>query len=133
MYCHQCGKEVSDDAKFCPYCGVSLGHTQGNYEPIHPNEIVSKDDAPSMGFAVLSFFVPIVGLILFLVWKDEFPQKSKSCLKGLISGIVLYVVMVCCFVSVFFKAVTDVTSDYDHMYFDHDEVTEVIPYDEFNH
>ena len=24
MYCHNCGKRVSDDAKFCPYCGSNL-------------------------------------------------------------------------------------------------------------
>ena len=130
MYCHQCGKEVNEESKFCPNCGTQLTQTQKSYQPIQTN-VVSSEDAPSMGFAILSFFIPIVGLILFLVWKDEFPQKSKSCLKGLISGIVAYIVVVCCFVSVFFKAVTDATSDYDHMYFEHDGITENIPYDDY--
>ena len=128
MYCYQCGKEVSEDAKFCPYCGASLTQTKGSYQPIQ-TQTVSSEDAPHMGFAVLSFFIPIVGLILYLVWKDEFPQKAKSCLKGLISGIVLYVVMVCCFVSMFFKAVSDIT--HDDVYFDHGGITENVPYDDF--
>jgi hypothetical protein len=43
-------------------------------------------DAPSGGFAVLCFFIPLVGLILYLVWKDEYPLKAKSCGKGALIG-----------------------------------------------
>ena len=24
MYCHKCGKEISDDSAFCKYCGATL-------------------------------------------------------------------------------------------------------------
>ena len=24
MYCHQCGKEINDEVKFCPYCGAPI-------------------------------------------------------------------------------------------------------------
>jgi hypothetical protein len=48
-------------------------------------------DAPSVGFAVLCFFMPLVGLILYLVWKSEYPLKAKSCGKGaLIGAIVIF-------------------------------------------
>jgi hypothetical protein len=52
---------------------------------------VNPLDAPSGGFAVLCFFMPLVGLILYLVWKDEYPLKAKSCGKGaLIGAIVIF-------------------------------------------
>jgi len=53
----------------------------------------AKQDAPSMGFAVLGFFIPLVGLILWLVWKAETPLKAKSCGKGALVGAIVYVVL----------------------------------------
>lgn len=41
MYCYQCGKQVEEDVKFCPYCGAQLNsHDQNNgngYNPINQN------------------------------------------------------------------------------------------------
>ena len=34
MYCHQCGKEIQENHKFCPYCGT---------QKITPEETVEKD------------------------------------------------------------------------------------------
>ena len=49
---------------------------------------MSTEDAPSMGFAVLCFLFPLIGLILYLVWKDEMPLKAKSCGKGALAGVI---------------------------------------------
>lgn len=53
-------------------------------------------DAPSTGFAVLSFFFPIVGLVLYCVWRDVLPQRAKSAgiggLLGFIIGVILLTV-----------------------------------------
>jgi hypothetical protein len=56
---------------------------------------VNPLDAPSGGFAVLCFFVPIVGLILYLVWKSEYPLKARSCGKGAIIGAIVGFVLSC--------------------------------------
>jgi len=50
-------------------------------------------DAPSMGFAVLSFFFPLVGLILYLVWKDQFPMKARSCGGGALIAVIVSVAL----------------------------------------
>jgi hypothetical protein len=53
-------------------------------------------DAPSGGFAALGFFVPLVGLILFLMWKDgEFPRRARSAGKGALIGAIVAVVFGC--------------------------------------
>ena len=48
---------------------------------------------------MLSFFIPLVGLILFLVWNNESPRKAKACGKwaliGFITGIVISVLAYC--------------------------------------
>jgi hypothetical protein len=52
-------------------------------------------DAPSGGFAALCFFIPLVGLILYLVWKDEYPLKARSCGKGALIGVIVYFGLSC--------------------------------------
>ena len=82
-YCQKCGKEILDEAVICPYCGCKAADN-------------SIDDAPSKGFAILGFFIPLVGLILYLMHKDKEPLKAKSAGKGALigfcTGIVLAIV-----------------------------------------
>lgn len=57
----------------------------------------SVQDAPSVGFAILSFCFPIVGLILYCVWREVLPKRARSAgmggLIGFIIGIVLVITM----------------------------------------
>ena len=43
----------------------------------------------------MGFFVPVAGLILYLIWKDKTPLKAKSCGKGalvsVIFGVIFYI------------------------------------------
>lgn len=41
---------------------------------------------------VLGFFFPLVGFILWLVWKDEYPARSKSAGIGCLVSVCLSVV-----------------------------------------
>lgn len=143
MYCHQCGKEVADDAKFCPYCGTQLqgDTTNGYYQPLHDQSqyqynqqssysYTRPDDEPSFGYALLSFFIPIVGIILFAIWNSEYPQRAKSCLKGFVAGLVVGIIGVCCL----FASIGIASDDYDdRYYYEYDTFTnavvDVIPYE----
>lgn len=139
MFCHQCGKEIGD-VKFCPFCGAeqtgqeTTQQDNQGYQPINQDPYQQQsyqqsygrsDDQPNAGFAILSFFIPIVGLVLYFVWNKEFPNKAKSCLKGLIAGIVLYVVMVCCIIS----AGIGMASQYDDDSFYYNAIVETVPYE----
>lgn len=103
MYCHQCGKEIPDSSTFCPYCGVALNSMSNQYQTNQQSntQYNGEKDEPNIGFAILSFFVPIAGIVLYFVWRNEFPKKAKSCLKGFVGSIVLYVVIFCCMISMF--------------------------------
>lgn len=55
----------------------------------------------TVGWGILGFFIPIVGFILWLIWKDEHPARAKSagigCLVSIclgVVGVILYVVLV---------------------------------------
>ena len=77
MYCHHCGKVVQEDMQYCPNCGYPLQNSPYVYH---------ETDAPSFLFALISFFAPLVGLVLYIIWRKDFPQKAKSCMNGMICG-----------------------------------------------
>lgn len=87
MYCRYCGKQIEEDARFCPYCGSA--QQEERQAPPPQQRYVDPNDAPSGGFAVLGFFFPLVGLILFLVWQDTMPRRAKSCGKGALTAVIV--------------------------------------------
>ena len=54
------------------------------------NYLYYVQDAPSGGMTALGFFFPIVGLILYLVWKDQTPLKAHSAGKGALIGVIVW-------------------------------------------
>ena len=86
MFCYNCGKEIDDKAAICVHCGCSM-----TARPKSP-------DAPSTGFAVLGFLVPLVGLILYLVYEGTHPMRAKSAGKGALIGVIVSVVISVIFV-----------------------------------
>lgn len=64
-------------------------------QPVPVQAAPNPQDTGSFGWAVLGFFVPLVGLILYLVWKNEKPLTARRAGQGaLISVIVSAVLMV---------------------------------------
>jgi uncharacterized Tic20 family protein len=90
MNCPNCGTQLLENAQFCQNCGCS-----GNPNIQQPNytQTAGKEpDGKSIGCNILSFFMPIVGLILWLIWKDEYPIKAKGCGKSALLSVILCVV-----------------------------------------
>jgi hypothetical protein len=82
-YCSHCGTEIADEAVICVKCGCPAAS--------NPQGAANLNDAPSGGFAVLGFFFPFIGLILWLVWNNSSPLKAKSCGKGALIGVIVQV------------------------------------------
>lgn len=92
MYCRNCGKEIPNDSRICPFCGKEQNNSVD----------ASYDDSGSIGWAILGFFIPLAGLILFLVWKDSKPRCAKKAGVGalvavLVSIVASIVYMICIF------------------------------------
>ena len=111
MFCPNCGKEIEHNEHFCNACGSYLlprslcSNQNVPMQPVYNG--INNVDKESIGLNILSFFLPIVGLILYLVWKDEYPKKAKGCGKAaFISAVVLFVLpFFMIFVSVFLVAI----------------------------
>lgn len=131
MNCPKCGNIMSDTARFCDSCGNPVGeegqnaaqqaaqqpynpyaqpqqpyaqapYGQPGYNPygypMPPYEV----DKPDTLINVLSFFIPILGLIMYFVEKDKKPIKAKAALKwSLISWAVSAAFVILYFIFVF--------------------------------
>lgn len=84
MYCKNCGRAVDDNSLYCYNCGVRLDNTSCAN--------ISEDNS-SFGFAVLGFFIPIAGFILFLIYEGKKPKRAKSAGKGALIGFITKIVL----------------------------------------
>lgn len=71
MFCKNCGKEISDNAVVCPYCGVQLAD-------IKPNAQQETCTLAIVGL-VLSIFMSLVGLIVSIIARKKCREEN---LKG---------------------------------------------------
>ena len=94
MKCPNCGSENDSNSRFCNNCGSELNNL--NNANTQTNNVNKKESVIGWGF--LGFIIPIVGIILFFVWKKSNPRKSKAsgigALISIVIGIVATVVLV---------------------------------------
>ncbi|MUV37558.1 hypothetical protein JNUCC1_01364 [Lentibacillus sp. JNUCC-1] len=98
-YCQSCGVETKAEQELCVNCGARLKSAGGNVAG------TAGPDEPSALINVASCCVPILGLILYIVWKDEKPLSAKSAGKWAIAGTAIVVgIYILFFVFTFFLA-----------------------------
>lgn len=118
MFCTFCGSQIADGLTVCPNCHNNLNGGPQNktnttyngipqpptynqaspYNPYQPqfnpygNLYMDYSDA-STGMKILSFFIPLVGIVLYLCDRDRKPNSAKSCLKMSLISIGICVVL----------------------------------------
>ena len=80
-FCKNCGAQIDDQAVVCTSCGTAQ------------NTAPAVVDKGGFGWGLLGWCVPIVGLILFLVWKDTKPKTAKAAGIGALVSTILAVVL----------------------------------------
>ena len=60
--------------------------------PRHPMGETHPTQAPSV-WAVLGFFIPLVGLILWMIWKNDRPGDAGMAGKGALVSAIINVVL----------------------------------------
>lgn len=107
-YCAYCGNKIDDTALFCSSCGArneareekkyneerngrneysDLSHTFAGRGGA-PYNTASPEAMRGNGFiTVLAFIFPVVGFILWYVWKMSKPGWSASALKGALTSV----------------------------------------------
>ncbi len=76
-FCANCGKEVNENAVVCVHCGCSIS-----------NKSIGGEDSSSILYLLLGLWQPMIGLILYLIWKDEKPLAAHNAGKGALIGVI---------------------------------------------
>ena len=94
-FCTHCGKQILKDAVMCPYCGCAAESKE------------SVADEPNKGLNILSFLLPIVGAIIYLVYHEKEPKKAaavgKWALYGLDCTVICYMLLSACGVAALYS------------------------------
>lgn len=94
MYCKNCGKELNEKYSVCLNCGVPIEGNQVNKNEVKENNnVTNEDDKGGFLWGLLGFLVPLVGLILFLVWRDSKPRTAKVVGKGALVSVILSIAL----------------------------------------
>ena len=112
-FCPKCGTQNTN--RFCKECGTQVperfasqidtmratatGHQAGAIsqqtnggQPLAYGQ-ANPLDTGSFGWAVLGFFVPLAGLILWIVWKADRPNSAKKAGMGALVSVIVSVVI----------------------------------------
>lgn len=60
-------------------------------------------DGKHLGIAILSFLFPIVGLILWIIWSDDYPLKASSARNGFFVSVLLGVLLFLLAIAMFYS------------------------------
>ena len=95
MFCSKCGKELPDEAKFCPACGATTDGTQQTAEKTVENTVEAftdtadttaqfapEDIAQNKGMAILSYLSILVLIPLFAAKDSRFARFHAN--QGLV-------------------------------------------------
>ena len=76
VYCKNCGTTMEDSATVCPKCGV------------RQSDMSSQSSYGGFGWTLLGCVIPILGLILYLIWKESRPGRARALLTGAVISLV---------------------------------------------
>ena len=102
MYCSNCGKEMADDARFCPACGVSV--SSSTQRPQQTGEICAlsvKNSKSRISYILLGIFLGVLGVHNF--YAGYFGRGTAQLLITLFLGwlvIPLFIVWIWCIVEI---------------------------------
>ncbi|MGA0435233.1 MAG: hypothetical protein ACO3MV_06160 [Flavobacteriales bacterium] len=64
-----------------------------NFESVTDETISNSNDMPSAGLNILSFLIPIVGVIIYFVDKEKLPRKANAAIKAALWGVLISIVL----------------------------------------
>lgn len=85
-YCQSCAAPTNANQELCVKCGARLKNTSGG-------SISSGEDESSGLLKATVCCFPIVGIILYFIWKNEKPKSAKSVCTWAIVGTALSVIV----------------------------------------
>lgn len=79
-FCSNCGNELTAQQDVCLNCGRYVNSNRS---------FTNNVKKANIGWGILGFFLPFIGFILYLVWKDSDPENSLIAGKGALWAIII--------------------------------------------
>ena len=90
-YCTKCGREMADEAAFCSGCGNAM-NAEAAPAASATTTTVNTEDKVNIGLCILSFFIPLFGIIYWPLKHKETPKAAKACgITAIVSWVVSFV------------------------------------------
>ena len=79
--CTYCGATMHEDDQYCLQCGKKV--------KTYPNDISTN----RFVYGFFSFFIPLLGFILYFLLKDTRSIQAKTSLRWAFIGLIMYVIL----------------------------------------
>ena len=89
--CVSCGKAVYKGNAARTVAGLYCRQCYQLYTAGVRGRAGRSPDYPSFWWGLLSFLIPVLGIILYLVWREDYHYRAGSCFRGFIGGLIVYV------------------------------------------
>ena len=90
--CAVCGEPIPDGLAACPSCGAAANaEVIGEDQPFQGGNVAGTQAVIRMSSIIvgfISFLIPFVGLVLYLIWWKKNPQRARFAIIGAVAGIV---------------------------------------------
>ena len=108
MYCPNCGSSINENAEMCVHCGVNVLKFSNQTTTI-------ENDTSNIWVNLISLCCfPLLGIILFFVWKDKQPKAAKSALIFGLLGVFISIII---FIISFFLGLASEMMDDSYYYY----------------
>ena len=111
MFCTRCGKENSNDAVFCAYCGSKLNTPEEvNQNPTfgqvsNPQQPQERHESKGAIGVIMALFLGLIGLIIGLLIYPTGSFERETFLKAWIKTFIVMVVVEIVLIAGFFGCV----------------------------
>lgn len=92
-FCQNCGAKIDANAVICPHCGVALPA----FTPASSVPATANSKKGSYWWSVLGFFIPVAGLVLYIVWRTSEPKSANAAGLGALIHVVLWTAIIAFF------------------------------------
>ncbi len=115
-FCSKCGKEGKANAKFCEFCGNQM--VEETVTTVESESVTPTNGMALAGF-ILSFFVPVLGLIFSIIGVAKAPRLNGNRRGLAIAGIIISAIGIGLTALIYFgyfAAILDEATSYSYYY-----------------
>ena len=111
MFCGNCGTKLKDGK--CPKCDKKETKKTVKTEKVKTEKVKEepvKEEKANFGWGVLGFFIPVVGLVLFLVFMNKKKSLAKTAGIGALIGVIKNVIVIILYYLIMFVGIFSIVN-----------------------